>query len=76
LYRQKSISLNVLFALFITVLYYISSFNSIFTNIKDFIHNVGILEETDSFIKELNDIHRNHYIQKQNIQVLILCQVI
>ena len=64
LYRQKSISLNVLIALFITILYYISCFNSIFTNIKDFIHNVGILEETDNFVKELNDTNIAHHIQE------------
>jgi ABC-type multidrug transport system fused ATPase/permease subunit len=68
LYRKKSISLNILIALFITILYYISCFNSMFTNIKDFIHNVGILEETDNFIKELNDTNRDHNSQKIKYQ--------
>ena len=70
LYRQKNISLNVLIALFITVLYYISCFNSIFTNIKDFIHNVGILEETDSFIKELNDTHHSQKTKYQPSNIM------
>ena len=70
LYRQKSISLNVLIALFITILYYISCFNSIFTNIKDFIHNVGILEETDNFVKELNDTHHSQKRKYQPFNII------
>ena len=53
LYLQKSISLNNLIAVFITIIYYTPCITTLSTTLPDLIHYYGSLKAVDNFIEEL-----------------------
>jgi ABC-type multidrug transport system fused ATPase/permease subunit len=59
LYKSKEISLQILIALFITVIYYIPCFYNISESIPDITHYLGILNNYNSFLSDLEKVEKD-----------------
>jgi ABC-type multidrug transport system fused ATPase/permease subunit len=53
IYYKKEISLNLLIATLLTITYYIPSFYTITSTLRELIHALGIFSEIDPFIKDI-----------------------
>ncbi len=58
LYKSKEISLQILIALFITVIYYIPCFYNISESIPDITHYLGVLNNYNSFLSDLEKVEK------------------
>ncbi len=58
LYKSKEISLQILMALFMTVIYYIPCFYNISESIPDVTHYLGVLNNYDSFLSDLEKVEK------------------
>jgi ABC-type multidrug transport system fused ATPase/permease subunit len=53
IYYKKEISLNLLIATLLTITYYIPSFYTITSTLRELIHTLGVFREIDPFIKDI-----------------------
>lgn len=58
LYFQKTISFGVLMSIFITVIYYLPCISTISSSLPDIVHYLGVLSETDEFLKDIYDQYK------------------
>ena len=59
LYFQKEISFGVLMSIFITIIYYLPCLSTMSSSLPDIVHYMGVLSETDDFLKEIYGHHKN-----------------
>jgi ABC-type multidrug transport system fused ATPase/permease subunit len=80
IYYKKEISLNLLIATLLTITYYIPSFYTITSTLRELIHTLGVFREIDPFIKDIylfdkenkkngNNIKDNKIIKYGNITI-------
>ncbi len=70
LYKRKEISYHTLVALFITVIYYIPCFYNISESVPDITHYLGVLNNYNSFLSELESTQKAHAVDKRpDIQI-------
>jgi len=71
LYFTKKISFGTLMAIFITIIYYLPCITTISSSLPDLVHYMGVLGETDGFLKEIyeQDINKKNEKKKPKIEL-------